>query len=91
MTPCQVDHVFVGCGDTASAVNHYDRHVCLIERPHRLFDHELIDAFLAACNAAGIDHDVGNRSEFPEAVLAIAREARIVCNNRVARAGQPVK
>jgi hypothetical protein len=75
--------MLVGRRQTAASVNQHDRDVRLLERTHGLLDHPLADAFFAAGYAAGVDDQVRYGSEPAKAVLPVAGQAGIICDQRV--------
>ena len=91
VTAGELGDMLVGRSQAASAINEYDRDIGLLQRTHRLRHHALIDSDFAAGNTAGIDHEIGDRSELAETVLAIARQPRVVCDQCVARACQAIE
>ena len=58
--------------------------------PDLLF-HERIDALLLPAETAGINDDIGEGTDAANAVLAVARQPRQVCNECVARTRQTVE
>ncbi len=87
----KIGDVFVGRGQAAAAVDHDDRDIGFLECTNGLLDHRLFDALLAAGDAAGVDDEIGNGAHFAETVLAIARQAREIRNQRVTRPRQAIE
>ena len=83
--------MLVRSGQPFAGIDHDEHRVRLVERSYGLLDHAFVDALLTPGNAAGVDNEVGNRTELAEAVLAIARQSRVVRNERITRSRQPVE
>ncbi len=84
------DVVIVRC-HAAARVDQKQHAIRLFDGTQRLFDHVLLDALRVGDQAAGVDDDIRNRADFAVAVVAIAREARHVRDERVAGAREEVE
>ncbi len=83
--------MFVGGRYAIATIHHDERDIGFLERPHRLFDHALVNTLFTAGDTAGIDNNVGNRAEPAETVLTITRQPGIVGNNRITRSSESIE
>ena len=78
-------------GQPGARIDEQHEAVRLLDRALGLHAHLRFDAGWVLDETAGIDGDVGNRAEAPESVLPVARDARHVRDDGVARAGQCIE
>ena len=77
--------------DTVADVNHEQHSIGFIDGAQCLLRHQLLDALRVDDQAAGIDDQVRNRSDFAVAVIAVARQAGKVRDQRIASAREEVE
>ena len=83
--------VLVSCRQSFFRIHDQHHAIGLADCAQALLGHLCFEAAGILDEAASIDDDVRERADLAEAVLAIARQARLVCNQRIARAGKHVE
>ncbi len=84
-------YMLVSRRQALAGIDDHNGRICLLQRANRLLDHALVDADLASGDATRIDNKIGQRPEPAKAVLTVARQARIIRDQRITRSRQAIE